>query len=74
MKIFETEEMVWVLYYEDSNGDEHFCGSFPTAEEAQQHQREGLGHLRREDWRYAVQGYPAHLLRRLDREAGCVAC
>jgi hypothetical protein len=70
----KIEEMVWVLYYEDSNGDEHFCGSFPTAEEAHDHQREGLGHLRRADWRYVVSGYPARLLRRLDSAVGVVAC
>jgi hypothetical protein len=51
------ERCVFVLWYEDSNGREHFCGSFPTAAEAHQHEREGLGHLRRAEWRYAVCGY-----------------
>ena len=65
MPILETEEMVWVLWYEDSAGREHFCGSFPTALEAHEHEREGLGHLRRASWRYMVHGYPARLLAQL---------
>jgi hypothetical protein len=36
--------------------------AFPSIEEARQHIAEGLGHLRRAEWRYSIEGLDPHSL------------
>jgi hypothetical protein len=57
-----NERSLFILWYEDSRGRYKFCGSFPTSGEADEFAREGLGHLRRAEWRYFVEGIDVSLL------------
>lgn len=49
------QKFIWTLWYLGRN-EPVFCGSFPTAGEADQHALEGLADSRRPYWRYLVHG------------------
>jgi hypothetical protein len=58
VKLSSLKPAVGVLTYEGK-----FLGSFPSHEEAAQHQREGLGHLKRASARYDILGIDYDLLK-----------
>ena len=56
-------QMIYSVWYLDSNGDDIFIASFPSAEEAREHIIEGLGHLRRAAWRYCIEGLDPYTMK-----------
>jgi hypothetical protein len=56
-------QRIWLLWYVDRKNVEHFCGSFPNAEEAEEHWRDGLSDMKRKG-RYRVESLDPRSLQR----------
>ncbi len=54
--------MIWTLWFLNRQNHEQFIGSFFSAEEAEQHEREEIKSRKCAAWRFMVQGISPDLL------------